>query len=318
MGTELRNIHHVGHVVRDMRKALELYRRLGFDCAPPAYPIISRAEGEPPKPFGAANTHATFLCNFVELVTVVSDDAPLPHDAVLIPLHVPAPALPRVLETIARTVATLAAGLARFEGLHILAFQTDDVAASAAQFDSDGVTHSGANIVQRQIETAAGLQVAPVRYLEIDQEPVPEGRLAIVENPPPEILRAQSHMNHPNGAIALVESLLCVADREIDSYAQRYRRYLGGDARAEGTARMFDLQDSRITIAPASSLGAFLPGEAAGELPAFVAYAVKVCDLPATEALLRRNGVPVALSPAGDIFVPARSALGAAVIFRQG
>jgi len=26
MGTELRNIHHVGHVARDMSKALELYQ----------------------------------------------------------------------------------------------------------------------------------------------------------------------------------------------------------------------------------------------------------------------------------------------------
>ena len=71
--------------------------------------MMSPKEGEPTKPFGVANTHATFLRNFIELATVVSDDAPIPKEAVLISLQVPAAVLPRILETIKRTVATLAA-----------------------------------------------------------------------------------------------------------------------------------------------------------------------------------------------------------------
>ena len=81
--------------------------------------------------------------------------------------------------------------------------------------------------------------------------------------------------------------------------------------------RIFDLQDARITLVPAAHLGMLLPGETAPALPAFVAYAVTVRDVRATEALLRQNGLPVATSAARDIFVPARSTLGAAVIFRQ-
>ena len=153
MGIEIRHLHHVGHVVRDMRRGLDLYRRLGFDCPPPAYPVMSEPAGEPPRPFGAANTHAAFARNFVELATVVSDDAPIPDNASLVPIQVPPAALPKFLETLERTVATLASGLSRFEGLHILVLQTDDVAATAARFDQLGVRHSGANLVRRQIET---------------------------------------------------------------------------------------------------------------------------------------------------------------------
>lgn len=301
-----------------MGKALDLYRRLGFAYAPPAYPTISPMEGAPARPFGAANTHASFPRNFVELLTIVSDDAPVPTDAVLVPLQVPPAVLPRILDAIKRTVGTLSAGLARFEGLHILVFQTDDVAASAAQLDKDGVHHSGESAIQRTIDTTAGPRVAPVHSLEIDREPGPEGRLAIAENPPPEILRSQTHMDHLNGAVDLVESILCVADGEIDTFVQRYSRYLGRDARAEGAVRIFDMEDSRLTLVPVSRLGSLLPGETAPALPAFVAYAVKVRDLHATEALLRRNEVPMATTPAGDVFVPAQAALGAAVIFRQG
>jgi len=34
-------IHHTGHIVRDMDAALDVYRRLGFDCgAPMIYPSV--------------------------------------------------------------------------------------------------------------------------------------------------------------------------------------------------------------------------------------------------------------------------------------
>ena len=318
MTTELRHLHHVGHVVHDMAAALALYRRLGFDCAPAMYPVIAPAEGEPAQPFGVANTHANFLRNFIELATAASVGAPLPEDAVLVPIQVPAAVLPRILDALKRSVATLAAGLARFEGLHILVLQSDDIAASAARLDSEGVRHSGVNTAQRQIETTDGMRVTPVRFLEIDQEPVPEGRLAIAENPPSSILQTQRHMAHPNGALDLVEAILCVPDHEQEAHTQRYARYLGRTARVEDTLRIFDLQDACITLVPAASLGKLLPGETAPALPAFVAYAVTVRDLRTTETLLRQNGFQVATSAARDIFVPARSALGAAVIFRQG
>jgi catechol 2,3-dioxygenase-like lactoylglutathione lyase family enzyme len=316
MGAEIRHLHHVGLVVRDMTRALDLYRSLGFNCPPPAYPMISPREGAPPKPFGVVNTHAAFVRNFIELASVVSEDVPIPRGAAMVPIEVPATALPGIRAAIERTVATLAVGLSRFEGLHILVFQTDDVAASAARFDKIGLRHSGANTARRQIETTNGIQSVPVHVLEIDQEPVPEGRLAVAENPAAEILQTQSHTDHPNGAIGLVEALLCVRDDELDATVARYGRYIGRDATAHDGSWIFELEDSQVIILPGSQLGRFLPGETAPALAAFIAYAVSVRDLRATDALLKANGVRVLEAPTGDIFVPATSALGAAVIFR--
>ena len=175
MSNKITHIHHVGHVVRDMSVALELYRKLGFICPPPAYPTMAEKEGELPKPLGAANTHATFLRNFIEIVTVVKDGGRIPGDAKLVPLQVPPAALSRILENIRRTIATVSRSLSRYEGTHILCLYTADVEASAAQFDKDGVGHSGVNTVQRPVETTAGVQIVPVHVLEIDREDVPEG-----------------------------------------------------------------------------------------------------------------------------------------------
>lgn len=92
---EIGYIHHVGHVVRDIEQGREHYRRLGFSCTPPAYPLLARNVGEPAKPFGAANMHAPFARNFVEIMAVVTEESRLPEEAQPIPLQVPPALFPR-------------------------------------------------------------------------------------------------------------------------------------------------------------------------------------------------------------------------------
>jgi len=104
---------------------------------------------------------------------------------------------------------------------------------------------------------------------------------------------------------------------EIEAYVERYQRYLGRGARRDGAARVFDLQESCVRLIPASGLREILPNETAPALPAFVAYAVAVRDPGSTRRWLENNGLVVNAEPSGGIFVPARAALGAAVIFRQ-
>ncbi|GAC1475279.1 MAG: VOC family protein [Ktedonobacteraceae bacterium] len=322
MNSEIGYLHHVGHVVRDMEQARDLYRQLGFICAAPAYPTLSPHAGEPARPFGAANTHANFSRNFVEILAVVTAESHIPDDAHPVQLQVPPSALPQVVASIERTIAKISASLARFEGIHILVLQTEDAGKSALRFDQAGVGHSGVNMVQMPIESATGQQLVPMGVVEIDREDVPEGRLAVAENrglvageegAPQDRPSSQ----HPNGAVDLVESILCTPDAEIAKYVERYQRYLGRPGRSDGAAHIFDLRESCLKVIPASALEATLPDETAPLLPAFVAYAVVVHDLDSTRRLLESNGVVVHEAPAGDIFVPARAALGAAVIFRQ-
>lgn len=317
MNTEIKHIHHAGHVVKDMSAALELYRKLGFVCLTPAYPLISEKEGEKPKPLGVANTHITFLRNFVELATVIKEGARIPKDAKMVPIQVPPAALPIVLQNIKRTVDNVSSCLERFEGTHILCFYSPDVDASAARFDKGGIGHSGVNPVQRPIETTEGVKVLPLNVLEIDGEDVPEGRLAIADIPPLEILQAQIGMEHPNGAIELVEVILCVDDTEIDDFAKRYQGYLGCDVNVDGAARIFDMENARLTIVPVSHLNRILSEETLPKLPAFAGYVVEVHDISMTRKYIESSGFEVKETLQGDIFVPSSEALGTAIIFRQ-
>ncbi len=311
MHNEIGYIHHVGHVVHNIETTRELYRRLGFLTTAPAYPTLSRKAGQPATPFGAANMHVTFVRNFVEIMAIVTEESHLPDDATPIPLRVPPAALPHVVESIERTLSNISASLARFEGLHILVFQTDDAQASARRFDQMGVGHSGVNRVQQPD------QQVPMGIVEIDRENVPEGRLAVAEAPILETSSAQAAPIHPNGATDLVESMLCVPDAESEAYVARYQRYLGRAARKDGATYVFDLRQSSVRLIPASRLEEIMPGEIAPTLPAFVAYAVAVRGLDTARRWLENNEFVVKAEPSGGIFVPANAALGAAIVFRQ-
>lgn len=78
------------------------------------------------------------------------------------------------------------------------------------------------------------------------------------------------NQTHPNGAVELVESVLCVPDADLDAYIRRYARYLRRSARSEGPLRIFDLGVSSVMIVPVTALEAILPDEVSPEPPAFV------------------------------------------------
>jgi catechol 2,3-dioxygenase-like lactoylglutathione lyase family enzyme len=319
MASEIIRLHHVGHVVRDMPGALDLYRRLGFAVPAPGYPAMPPQPGADPEPFGAANTHADFPRDFLELATVVQANGDtggrIPADARLVPLQAPPNVLPMLLKRINATSANLAECLTRFEGLHILMFSSADIDATAARLTTAAVRHGGVNTVQRP----AGSHVETVRYLEIDglrPGVEAEGRVGIAADLDPRI-QATRLANHPNGAVGLVDTTLCTADTELDATRARYERYLGRVPRAEGPAWVFDLDGATLTLVPASGLAMLFPGEQPPALPALVACTIAVRDVAVTKKLLQGNEVPLQQAPHGDVFVPAAATLGVTIAFRQ-
>ncbi|OLZ59170.1 hypothetical protein AV521_45955 [Streptomyces sp. IMTB 2501] len=323
MGSDITRLHHVGHVVRDMAEGLALYRRLGFVMEPPSYPAMAPRRGAVPRPFGVVNTHAHFAHNFVELATCVQDgDVDRIPGAKLVPLQAPAGMLPELVERIGNAGTNLAVCLDRFEGLHILMFSSPDIDAAATRLTAAGVGHGGVSTVRRRVETTGRPLREPVRCLEIDSDRpgarpgcVAEGRVGVAADLSPQAQDAR-RPDHPNGAVDLIEAMLCVADAELAAVGARYERYLGRPARCEGPTRVLDLHGARLVLLPDSSLAALLPGEHPAALPAFVAYTVAVRDIAATRDFLRRNGVPLRRTTPGDLFVSSTAALGAAIVFR--
>ncbi|MFF4859717.1 VOC family protein [Streptomyces rubiginosohelvolus] len=328
MPHDITRLHHVGHIVENLAEASVLYERLGFVVPPPSCPAMPRSEGAAPEPFGAVNTHADFPDSFLELATCVKegDVGRLPADTRLVPLEAPAEVLKQLVERIGETSANLAACLDRFQGLHILMFSSPAIGEAAVRLTAAGVRHGGVNTVRRAAPSGADSPVETIRYLEIDGQEsntgtgagtVPEGRVGIVADLDPGIQSAR-HLDHPNGATGLAEATLCVADEDLAATHHQYATYLDRSPRQEGQALVFDLDGAALRLIPASALPTTLPGEEPPALPALVAYTVTVRDLPLARDLLHRNDVPVRETQTGELFVPAKAALGTAIVFRAG
>ncbi|TGD38302.1 VOC family protein [Brevibacterium aurantiacum] len=313
--TAITGLHHVGLVVRDIAEARRAYARLGFVVPPATFPALPPSPGAAPQAFGAGNTHAEFRGTFLELATVVDAEAGIAdEDVQLHVINAPDEVLALLTETIDATTARLRASLEQREGLHILAFRTPDADAAAQHLDRAGVAHGAVQRLQRPIETDDGPRNEPIGYFELDEHRTPEGRLAVAEDAPAEILAVQRVPEHPNTAFGLTGVHLGVPDDELTAYAHRYGAYLGVHPRQEGQTVVFDLAGSRVTLVPASAVPEALPG--ASDVPGgvgFLACAVRVRDRGAAAAHLEANAVP--FRSRGDALVVApRDALGAALI----
>jgi catechol 2,3-dioxygenase-like lactoylglutathione lyase family enzyme len=301
MPHDIDGLHHVGLLVEDLDEGTELYRRLGFQMTPPSHHSVAPKEGEPPRRLGTANTIATFPRNYVEVLAQVDKSMQNP---ILDPWY------------------------ARFAGLHILAFNSPDADAVAARLDGEGINHGGVSTLQREVDTADGPRMMRVRNVffggEDSSRPVvawsasqlPEGGVQTVQNLTVEYLLQERYMEHPNGAIGVVDYILCVADDELPDFERRYGKYLARTAQDDGPARVFDVDGFRVTLVRNADLDAILPGERAPDLPAFVAYGVAVRDLGAARTLLKGNGFQL-VEAGSRVFVPAAEALGGAVMFSQ-
>jgi catechol 2,3-dioxygenase-like lactoylglutathione lyase family enzyme len=310
-------LHHVGLVVDDMVEAVEVYRRFGFELEPATYPALPSDDGTL-VPLGAAQTSSRFERNFIEIVSVIKPGTPLAPSAKLVPIQAPPDRRAQVRAVVQQTMDRFAAMLARHQGLHRLVFWTPDADAVAARLTAAGVDHTGVTTTQRPVEDGDGVRIETIRHLEVHPaEPAGTGEneaalLAVAEME--SLHRTTTH--HPNGALDVTEAILTVSAAAMNGVVSRYETYLGRAASGSGSIRTFELDRSRFTVVADDVLDSILPGEIPAVVPSLAAFAVQVQDASETEQFLRRNDVPLARTASGDLFIPSRSALGAAVIFR--
>jgi Glyoxalase-like domain len=156
----------------------------------------------------------------------------------------PTPAVPRIRQELRSAATRLANALSRFEGVHILVFEAADVDAATQMLSASGVVCGAVNRIRRPVRRARGTAEVSIGYAEIENDQrSPEGRLAVAE-PLPDV----EGPTHPNGAIELLEVLLCVPSDQLPQHVERYQRYLRQSGRAEITATCFSCRGTRCAL----------------------------------------------------------------------
>jgi len=290
MQGNISGLHHVGHLVWHIEEASALYRRLGFVVPAASFPVLHAKSDQGVSSLSAGNVHIEFAANFVELATVVPDVANRPPaGAELVMLAVPNAAMPRIRKQLESTTRRLAGALSRFEGVHILVFEAADIEAARQMLCAAGVACGAVSRIRRSVRLTSGTAEVSIGFAELeDEQRSPEGRLAIAESLP---AGDQEIPAHPNGAIELVEVLLCVPSDQLPQHVERYQRYLQQPGRPDDYGHLFRLGRHQIRIVGDREVTALLPGEQPPEpghfaAPVFLGYSVAVRDLTATQQLL--------------------------------
>ena len=282
-------LDHVGLIARDLAAISKRYERLGFRLTPQSQHAAPHVPGGPPKPIGSANRCAMLRQGYIELLAIV--DKNLPDNQ-------------------------LGIFLQRYEGIHIIAFAVDDADANVARLRASGLTQVAISPLQRMAATPAGEKLAAFARIPLPPNEAPEGRIQLIQHLTPDVLWQPHLLDHPNRAVALVDTIICVTDP--DDSARRFARLTGAAPTPRAGGWTLPFAASAITLVAPAHLTDILPQADAPVVPFIAGYVVATDDgNKAAAALLIKNGVTFSRRDAA-LIVPPIAAGGATLVFSTG
>lgn len=289
MTATVSNLDHIGLIAPDLSAIARDYERLGFQLTPVSQHAAPHVPGGPPKPIGSANRCAMLRQGYIELLAIV--DPTLPDNQ-------------------------LGAFLQRYAGIHIIAFAVDDAGANVARLRDAGLSRAAISPLQRMAATPQGDKLAAFARIPLAPDEAPEGRIQLIQHLTPDVLWQKQLLDHPNHAVALVDTVVCVADPEES--ARRFARLTGATPtrRTGGWALAF--ARSVLTFVTPLHLADVVPQAHAPLVPFIAGYVVTTDDgNVAAAALLSRNSVAF-VRRGRDLIVPPQDAGGATLVFSTG
>ena len=267
-------LDHVGHFIPDADAASAALTRAGFAPAPKS---IQVADGQLT---GTGNVTAMLERGYIEVLFKTAD-TPLGRE--------------------------FDASMARYAGLHLIAFAVADAKAASAQLAANGFRVRPIVELKRPVATATGEATAAFTVARIDEGQMREGRIQYLTHHTEDAVWQKRWLAHPNGAKALLDVVVAVAD--VDEAAARYVRFLGHEAVPTNIGRGIFLERGGVQLVNAASLARLLPRVTAPPLPFIAGYAIRVDSLDAAERALRSGNVPAERS-ARMLLAPFPSGLG--------
>ncbi len=278
------DLDHVGIAVADLDAAAAKFRRLGFQLTQRGYHTLPPpAPGAEPPRVGTGNNCAMLRRGYLELIGVTS------------------PAYR----------GRLRADIARYEGLHVIAFGAADAAEAASALRGAGIEVTGPRTLERPIQEKGKTQLARFEIVDLPQDLLPEGHFFAIEHSTPELLWKKPLLAHPNGVLSLETLIVAVTDPA--DLAHRLSRILAV-APVEEEGFVLELKAGRVHVVDGDWIAANLPGKMP-ELPYIAGLGLGVGDIEKTADLLAKNGVRFQRKPRKLTVSPA-DACGAFIDFQ--
>ena len=271
-------LDHAGYFLADLEASAARFERLGFTVSP--VNIHYNSAGGALVRSGTANRLIVFEAGYIEVLGQVAET----------PLG-----------------AELAAGVARYEGLHLLALAHGRV----EEHDAGGTAMRPTVFLRRPL---ADGRIVRATVRRAAAEAMPEGRVQLLTHETPELVWLPGMDRHANAARALTGFLQIAADPE--EAAGRYARFTGRPARRLGPVFEIALDRGRVALAGPDALRALLPGAAQPPPPFGAAVGIESADLGRSRAALAAAGAAFHERP-GRLLVPPQEGSGAWIDFHR-
>jgi hypothetical protein len=221
------------------------------------------------------------------------------------------------LEILAATHATplaeqLKQALARYRGLHLIAFSAADMKRERARLMDAGFAMQGVVELRRRDRTLPGEPEVHFSVLRPQPGVMAEGRVQWVTPHTPDTVWTAETLTTENGAEGLTDVLLCVDDPAAT--AARYGRYLARAPSARDGLHTIALERGSLVFADAGRMGKFLPEFRPPPCP-FIAGQALRADLVRTRAVLAQNEITPVFHSAELICLGPDAALGSYLLF---
>ena len=203
------------------------------------------------------------------------------------------------------------AAVARYEGLHLIAFTVDDVNAEARRLETAGFgPQPVANLRRPMPVDGGGEEVAGFSVLRVAPGTMAEGRMQILRHETPDVVWQPSLIPRDNGVSALSGVVICT--EEPAEVAGRYARFTGRGLDGAGVA----LDRGRLDFVDPAGLARIIPAARPPALPFIAAVVLESADVAATRRVFETAGVPVDTLPDGAIAVAPEFAMGAWMVVK--
>jgi hypothetical protein len=181
--------------------------------------------------------------------------------------------------------------------VHLLAFAAADAAKQAARLRLEGFKTRPAVDLRRPVAIRGGEEEAGFTVARVEPGEMAEGRIQFLTHRTPDLLWQQRWLAHANGARALTDAVLAVAD--VAEAAQRFARFLGRPAIGTPLGQSIRLERGAVHFTSADRLAEFVPLMPA--LPFIGLYALRVASLPRVQSLFEAAGLEIRPHGAGFV-----------------
>ena len=253
-------IDHVAHFLPDLDAASTALTRLGFTLTPLSAQSHRVTPGGPLTPAGTSNRCVMLACGYLEFLTPMHETHDTPN------------------------AQQLRDAMARYTGVHLIAFGTDAPDADHARLAREDFAPLPAVALQRQVDTEDGDATARFTVVRVPPDAMAEGRIQYCHHHTPGVVWQPRWIDHPNHATGLAGVLICVDDPA--AAAQRYARFTGLAARPAGKAWRIDTARGYLLFYSPDVSQQWL-NITPPVLPWIAGYVIDSRDMAATRAITR-------------------------------